>query len=153
MSEDKKVSSPPEMEVVWRIGAIHQEDPVAAVQEAVELLESNPLIYQYEVTRKSDGFTWFVEMAEGLSKVQDEKACPLNKFLIFLYNYERDWVAQAFADDPHLAKHFGDRFLGYWKELTASNGSSGASFAVIKTLLTMSLDNSRIVWNYINNKY
>jgi hypothetical protein len=44
---------------------------------------------------------------------------PINKYVMFGYNYPPDFIEQVWVDDPRMAQHFKDKFMGYYDKYGA----------------------------------
>jgi hypothetical protein len=44
---------------------------------------------------------------------------PINKFVMFGYNYPPNFIAQVWQDDPNMGKHLQDKFSAYYDKYGA----------------------------------
>jgi hypothetical protein len=71
---------------------------------------------------------------------------PIHKFVMFGYNYPPDFIEQAWADRPDMAKHFREKFHGYYNKY----GSEGVMNAFY---VNLDDSNQQILERWIINNY
>lgn len=66
----------------------------------------------------------------------------INSFAVFQFNYNRNFIEEAFKDRPHLIEHFQRKFLDYHQK-------HGAKAAVIVFYMELDTENRRLIADYV----
>jgi hypothetical protein len=78
---------------------------------------------------------------------EDSSKSPINKFVYFGYNYPSiNFIDEVWSDNPNLAKHLKDKFMGYYKQY-------GSDAVMNRFYVELSSENQRQLEEWIINNY
>lgn len=71
---------------------------------------------------------------------------PIHKYVMFAYNFPRDFIERVWQDEPNIANHLKEKFSGYYSQY----GSQGVLNAFY---VNLDGENQRKLEDWIINNY
>ena len=77
---------------------------------------------------------------------EDSSKSPINKYVMFSYNYQPNFIGEIWSDDPNMAKHLQSKFSDYYDRV-------GSDAVMNKFYVNLDGENQRKLEDWIINNY